>query len=82
LRRSCGISEDCNPEDPSHNRLASWINVACQTSCENSEVHDLDTFVVCKEDEDCPGPYKSGRCRWFDLEILPREINVCFGSDT
>jgi hypothetical protein len=72
-RRSCGVSEDCNPEDPSRNRFASWMNVACQTSCEGIEV-----MVVCKDDRDCPGPYDGGRCRRFTLEVLPRGINVCF----
>ncbi|MBN1652579.1 MAG: hypothetical protein JXA30_02265 [Deltaproteobacteria bacterium] len=79
LRRSCGISEDCNPEDPSHNRFASWMNVACQTSCEGSDdSYKFDTLVVCKDDRDCPGPYKWGRCSGFDLEVLPRGIDVCY----
>ena len=78
-RRSCGISEDWNPGEPSHNIYSSWMNVVCQTSCEGSEVtHDLDTLVVCKDDRDCPGPYEWGRCHGFDLEVLPRGIDVCY----
>ena len=84
----CCYSEDgfcknnpdtCVPADPAFG-TSSWISVECKARCVGDQSDPDHGIVVCKDDHDCPGKYKAGRCQDLNTHLIPNGIKVCSGG--
>lgn len=75
---SCEQNPDtCTAAAPSFEG-STWATVECKARC----VTGGREFgqVVCKDDRDCPGPYKAGRCQELNISDPPNGLKICSGG--
>jgi hypothetical protein len=76
---SCKNNAQCTPANTAFESSV-WINVECRARCVSDQRDPDHGIAVCKDDRDCPGKYKAGRCQPMNLGDPPNGLKVCSGG--